>query len=206
MKIGLVWIMICTAYVRTHAQTQEMEQLRLDLEKLAQFKLMLTEMKSGYQTMLSGYSALRDIGKTNFNLHKGFLDGLLAVNPSVARQPAVQRIYAHQNRIISDSKSWITRLRNTQVFKASEIAEVVADYSNLILLLEADRDLLEKVLTPGTYRMSDAERSEIISTIEVSVQKHTQKFSELQEQYNRQLSLRLQSKKDAQDIRRLGKQ
>lgn len=206
MRIVLILMMACAATVRTDAQTQEMEQLKLNLEKLAQFKLMLTEMKSGYQTLLNGYNALRDAGRANFSLHKEYLDGLLTVSSSVASQPAVQRIYAEQKRLLSDGKTWIARLKGAQAFKVSEINEIVTSYTTMVALVDADTELLLRVLAPGLFRMSDGERSGFISAIESSVQRQVQKFAMLQEQYNRQLSLRIQTKRDAQDIRRLGKQ
>lgn len=199
-------IMMNIVAMRAGAQTQELQQLKLDLEKLAQFKLMLSEMKSGYQTMLNGYNTLRDLGKNNFSLHKDYLDGLLLVSPSVTSNPVLQRTIAAQQTVVDDAKTWVAGLKKAQVFTAGEISEAIASYTSIGSTVKADVDLLLMITIPGTFRMSDGERMDLISALERSVQKQVLKFDDLQEQYNRLMTLRIQAKKDMQDIRRLGKQ
>src|SRR5579863_2568221 len=65
------------------AQSFEIQQLVLDIEKLTQLKDILKDLKEGYQVLDKGYSAIRDIAQGNFNLHKAFLDALLTVSPTV---------------------------------------------------------------------------------------------------------------------------
>ena len=64
-------------------QSQEAKQLLLNVEKLAQLKLMLSHMKTGYQILEKGYTSIKNISQGNFNLHRDFLDGLLQVSPAV---------------------------------------------------------------------------------------------------------------------------
>jgi len=66
------------------AQSTDMVQLILDIEKLTQLKGILTDMKTGYNIIDGGYNQVKSIAKGNFNLHQTFLNGLLAVNPAVA--------------------------------------------------------------------------------------------------------------------------
>jgi hypothetical protein len=72
MKIILILIIILIGMVfpyRISAQSQEMQQLILNIEKLAQFKQILADMKKGYQILNGGYKAVKDLSKGNFNLH-----------------------------------------------------------------------------------------------------------------------------------------
>ena len=52
-------------------QAQELEELALDIEKLAQFKQILSDMKKGYTILSGGYNTIKNLSQGNFNLHKG---------------------------------------------------------------------------------------------------------------------------------------
>lgn len=65
------------------AQADEIAQLVLNIEKLSQFKQILSDMKKGYQILNGGYNTVKNIAEGNFSLHKAFLDGLMEVSPTV---------------------------------------------------------------------------------------------------------------------------
>src|SRR5690606_13782078 len=65
------------------AQTEEIAQLLLNVEKLAQFKQILTDMKKGYDILNGGYRTVKQLTEGNFSLHRVFLDGLMEVSPAV---------------------------------------------------------------------------------------------------------------------------
>ena len=69
MKKFILMCCVCLVIKSSNAQTQEAQQLLLNWEKLAQFKQMLEDMKTGYQVLYKGYSAIRDISQGNFSLH-----------------------------------------------------------------------------------------------------------------------------------------
>lgn len=186
------------------AQAQELQQLKLDLEKLAQFKLMLSEMKSGYQTLSNGYNSVRDIGRSNFNLHQKYLDDLLQVNPEVKNNPVVQKVYNNQQQFVSDCKTLVSRLQASGVFSSTELKEVTGDIASMGGVVNADAELLASVLTPGKLRMSDAERSSVINQVDQSVQKQLVKLKALNDEYSKRMVLRLQQKRDVNAVKRLG--
>lgn len=206
MKTVVVMIIVMSICVRLKSQTQELEQLKLNLEKLAQFKLMLSEMKSGYQTLLNGYNQVRDIGKSNFNLHQNYLDGLLLVNPTVKNNSAVTRVYNAQAQILADSKTLLQDLHKSKVFTADELTQVANRCNGIMEVVGVDADLLLSVLTPGKFRMSDGERTEIISTMEQSVQKQGVKLKALRDAYTKLMILRSQNRRDKESLRALSKQ
>lgn len=84
-----ILIIVCLAFLgllpsyKASAQTDEIAQLLLNVEKLAQFKQILSDMKKGYQILEGGYNTIKDISEGNFSLHKAFLDGLMQVSPTV---------------------------------------------------------------------------------------------------------------------------
>jgi len=67
----------------SRAQGFDVQQLILDIQKLSTLKSILADMQQGYEELDKDYSAVRDVARGNFNLHKAFLDGLLAVSPVV---------------------------------------------------------------------------------------------------------------------------
>ncbi|WP_244307430.1 hypothetical protein [Flavobacterium fluviatile] len=66
-----------------NSQSQEIQQLILNIEKLAQFKQILSDMKKGYEILSGGYKVAKDMSQGNFTLHKTFLDALMQVSPVV---------------------------------------------------------------------------------------------------------------------------
>src|SRR5690242_1627765 len=70
-------------FISSRAQSAEVEQLLLDIDKLTQFKKILQNMYDGYKVLYSGYTNIKDISQGNFSLHKNFLDALLEVSPAV---------------------------------------------------------------------------------------------------------------------------
>ena len=205
MKTVMVILIALMGSVRMYAQAQELQQLKLDLEKLAQFKLMLSEMKSGYQTLQNGYNGIRDIGKSNFNLHQDWLDGLLLVNPSVKNNPAVKRVYNVQMQIVSDSKTLLLDLQKSKVFTAVELNEAAIACRSITDVVSVDAELLLSVLTPGKFRMSDGERTEIIGKMEQSVQKQAVKLKALRDEYTKLMMLRSQNRRDMESLKGLSK-
>src|ERR1700754_1917756 len=57
---------------------QDLQQLLMDIEKLTQFKAILSDMETGYTILTQGYGAVKDISQANFNLHSSFLNSLMA--------------------------------------------------------------------------------------------------------------------------------
>ncbi|MES2006369.1 MAG: TerB family tellurite resistance protein [Bacteroidota bacterium] len=190
--------------LRVSAQAQELQQLKLDLEKLAQFKLMLSQAKSGYQALTNGYNNVLDIGKANFNLHQQFLDQLLQVNPEVKNNPVVQRVLSSKQQFVTDFKNLISRMQSSGVFNLTELSEISQSVATIGEVVNADNELLLSVLTPGKFRMSDAERSSIINQVDHSVQKQVGRLKALTDEYNKLMVLRLQQKRDVNAVKRLG--
>lgn len=203
MKSLVVLMSIFFTCGQLTSQTQELEQLRLNLEKLAQFKLMLSEMKSGYQTLFNGYNQVRDIGKSNFNLHQNYLNGLLMVNPTLKINPAIKRIFTTQKQVISASKTLLLDVQKSKLFTAVEIGQLVETCNGLVNTVAIDTELLLSVLTPGKFRMSDGERTEITHTIERSVQQQETKLKSLRDEYIKLIALRGQNRRDMESLKRL---
>lgn len=204
MKKILCFLFSLVFYLRLSAQAQELEQLRLNLEKLAQFKLMLSQMKSTYRTLENGYNAILDVDKSTFTLHQNYLDGLLLVSPTLRNNPMVNRIYNSQQRLAVDFKTLLRELSLSNVFTTAELSEVRTAFYAIEEVVNTDVKLLVTVLTPNKFRMSDGERTDVVSKIKQSIDRQVLKLNVLRDDYYKQMILRSQKKRDIGAVRKLG--
>ncbi|TDE13226.1 MULTISPECIES: TerB family tellurite resistance protein [Dyadobacter] len=147
------------------AQTAEVTQLVLNIEKLNQLRKILKELKTGYEILFKGYSTIRDLSKGNFKLHEAFLDGLLKVSPAVKNYSRVQGIIGCQLAIINEYKSAYQKLAASGSFSASELDYITQVYSRLSERSLKNLDALTMVLTAKKLRASDDERLSVIDSI-----------------------------------------
>ncbi|OJV52280.1 MAG: hypothetical protein BGO31_05470 [Bacteroidetes bacterium 43-16] len=165
-RILMLLISICCLQLHlVSAQKAEIEQLLLNVEKLAQFKQILKDMKKGYEVVYKGYNSIKDISKGNFDLHKAFLDGLMAVNPELARYRRVADIVRYQGYLLSEYRTAYRRFVSGGRFSPQEIDYMQKVYKNLFDRSIENLDELAMVLTANKLRMSDEERLTAIDRI-----------------------------------------
>lgn len=143
---------------KAQAQDQEIEQLILDVQKLSQFRQILSDMKTAYVVIMQGYTTVRDISQGDFNLHKAFLDGLMVVSPVVRNYKKTADIISMQLSIVSEYKSAYNRFKSVNLFNPDEIVYIGRVYSNLLDETLKNLNDLTTVVTANQLRMSDAER------------------------------------------------
>lgn len=160
-----VLLLMMMPAIKAKAQAEETAQLLLNIEKLAQFKGILKQMKNGYRILDGGYNAVKDISKGNFSLHKTFLDGLMEVSPTVKNYRKVAEIINGQVRLVKLSRNSLSRFRNDKHFNFKEINYIAKLYENLLGQSLNNLDELATVVTAGKLRMSDDERLKAIDRI-----------------------------------------
>lgn len=156
--------------VTADAQSQETQQLLLNVEKLSQLKNILSDMKKGYEVVSKGYSSVKNIAEGNFSLHEVFLDGLMLVSPEVKKYRRVADIISYQKNIVSEYKSAFARFSSADVFSPEEIGYMGRVYKQLFDLSMDNLDELAMVITAAKLRMSDDERLRAIDRIFENVQ------------------------------------
>lgn len=147
------------------AQTTDMVQLILDIEKLTQLKGILADMKTGYDLTSGGYNQVKSIAKGNFNLHQAFLNGLLAISPAVAKYGRVADIVLEQGYIVTEYTRTFNQVKQSGRFSADEIAYLGNVYTTLLQQSLLNLSRLADILTAGKLRMSDDERLQAIDHI-----------------------------------------
>ena len=166
LKIMIATMLLCLlGSPFAKAQEQEIEQLLLNVEKLSQFKQILSDMKTGYSILTTGYNTVRDISKGNFNLHETFLDGLMAVSPEVKNYRRVADIISYQARILSEYKSAYQKYQQSGRFRLDELDYISSVYSQLNNQCLQNLEDLLMVITSGQLRMNDSERIQAIDRI-----------------------------------------
>ena len=198
LRYGTTLFLILCFAIKAQAQSDELQQLLLNIEKLTQFKAILSDMKKGYQIYQQGYSSISNLSKGNFNLHNIYLTGLMAVNPAVRNNPRVNQIISQQQDIISEYKRYASLFRQSGTFSSKELDYIANVYSQLVKQSDTNIDDLAGVTTAGQLRMSDDDRLSGIDRIYNSSSDQLQ-FLRF---FNRQaVMLSLQRSKDLNDAR-----
>lgn len=200
------WLLICSVMICSltgKAQIEELIQLALNTEKLAQFRQQLEELKKTYQVLYGGFTTIRDISKGNFNLHQLFLDGLLQVSPTVRRYNKIAAIGKAQLALVKEYKVAWKRFSSSNVFTPNELDYIGKVYTKLVNGSLKQLEALANVLTAGELRMSDDERLSAIDRIAADMEGRLvflRKFSS----NNSVLAVqRLNEKRDVLSIRQL---
>ncbi|MEI9945831.1 MAG: TerB family tellurite resistance protein [Chitinophagaceae bacterium] len=193
-----VIVLILSLFSRTgFSQMQEIQQLILNVEKLAQFKAILQDMYDGYTILSKGYTAIRDISSGNFNLHKGFLDALMEVSPAVKKYKRIADIVNYQILIVKQYKAAFNKFKGDNSFSLQELDYIGKVYGNLFNESVKNLDELAMVITAGKLRMSDDERLQAIDRIYSKIE---DQYSFLQDFNSSTSYLSLQRKMEQADV------
>ncbi len=163
--IMIMWIILFSFSGQVVAQSTEIQQLLLNIEKLAQLKKILSNMKKGYEIVSTGYNTIKDISKGNFNIHQTFLDGLMQVSPTVKKYKRIAEIITYQTQLVKEYKSAFRRFDASNLFNTNEIRYMDNVYTNLFSKSLQNLEELTMVITAGKLRMSDDERINAIDRI-----------------------------------------
>src|SRR5690242_17511542 len=100
IAIGLTVVFLFIR-VDSKAQQEETQQLILNFAKLEQLQAILDNMYTGYTILSNGYNKIRMISEGNYSVHQLFLDGLMAVNPTVRNYRRIPQIISYQKLLLS---------------------------------------------------------------------------------------------------------
>jgi len=169
LRFVLVACVMCVALsvspVRSNAQAKELAQLALNIEKLAQFRQILSDLKKGYEILSGGYNTIKNISQGNFQLHKVFLDGLMEVNPAIKKYSRVADIVEYQIALVKEYKKSFQYAKSSGSFTIAEIDYMGRVYGRLFDASLQNLDDLFTVITASNLRMSDEERLAAIDKI-----------------------------------------
>ncbi len=197
MKKVLIGIFLIAASFKSQAQSFEIQQLLLDVQKLAQLKSIYSDLVNGYDILSEGYNAVKDISQGNFDLHKLFLDNLLKASPVVQKYQKVADIIECQLQIISEYGTAYDRFKSDDNFSPDEIIYIGKVYNNLINESIKALSDLTNVITNGILRASDDERLALIDKLNDEMQ---ERLSFLRYFNNNTTVLALQRARERNDV------
>jgi hypothetical protein len=193
----LVLLLLFFLSSKSFSQTQAIQQLLLDVEKLTQLKNILTELKSGYEIVSDGYTTIKNISEGNFNLHDIFLKSLLEVSPAVKNYIRVKDIIDAQLSIVREYKNALKQFKGSGEFSVDEINYLEKVYANLLNHSLDNLQTMMMVITAGKLRMSDDER---INSIDGVWKEVSQQLTFLRHFNNQARILCLQRAKEKNDL------
>jgi hypothetical protein len=147
------------------AQSEEVQQLILNWEKLKQFEEILDNMYRGYKILDKGYRTIKDIAQGNYSIHQAFLDGLMAVNPSIRNYKRIPLIINYQKLLLQEYKRAYNRFKQDPNFKFEELEYLASVYKFLFDASVRNLEDLTMIITATKLRMSDDERMQAIDRI-----------------------------------------
>ena len=158
-------VLLCTvATTQVKAQSDDMVQLILDIEKLTQLKGILSDMKTGYDIINGGYNEVKSIADGNFNLHSTFLNSLLMVSPAIANYGRVADIVLKQGYIVTEYQHYYSVFKQSG-FNSDELAYMANVYTTILQQSLQNLSQLMDIIAAGKLRMSDDERLRAIDHI-----------------------------------------
>lgn len=147
------------------AQSQEAQQLLLNWEKLRQLEEILDNMYRGYKILDKGYTTIKNIAQGNYSIHQLFIDGLMAVNPSIRNYKRIPFIIEYQKLLLEEYQRAYNRFRQDPNFKLEEIEYLANVYKFLFDASLRNIDELMMIITATKLSMSDDERMQAIDRI-----------------------------------------
>jgi hypothetical protein len=193
-------IIICLSLALSQVamcQTQEATQLILNYEKLKQLEEILDNMYKGYKILSQGYNRIKDIAEGNYNIHQVFLDGLFAINPSVAKYKRIPDIIRYQQLLMKEYRRAFNRFKNDSNLTPDELRYLEKVYDYLIKQSLKNLEELAMIVTANKLRMSDDERIQSIDRIYFDIEN---KLSFLRYFNNSTQVLVLQRAKEGTDV------
>lgn len=165
MKRLIIFFALAVFTPQAKAQTAEVTQLVLNIQKLNQLRKILKELKAGYEILFKGYSTIKDLSEGNFKLHEAFLDGLLQVSPAVKNYARVKDIVQAQLAIIKEAAQAQQRFSSSGQFSKDELDYIGKVYEKLAAASLKNLDALTMVVTAKKLRASDDERLSAIDQL-----------------------------------------
>ena len=146
-------------------QSTEAQQLILNWEKLQELEKILDNMYVGYKILDKGYTTIKNISEGNYTLHQLFLDGLMAVNPTIRNYKRIPYIIDYQKLLLAEYKNAYNRFKNDPHFSPQEIEYLANVYNYLFQESLRNIDDLVMIITATKLRMSDDERMKAIDRL-----------------------------------------
>lgn len=172
----LLTITLLFLFLSSKAQTaaewtsQKKTQIRYLLQQIAANKVYIEYIEKGYGIARKGLNTIQNIKQGDFDLHRDFINSLSNVNPKVRSYKRVADIIAYQLRIVKETKTAISNLKESSQFNPEELDYSKAVFERLLSACLQSMDELFLVITSGELQMKDDERIKRIDGLYLDMQ------------------------------------
>lgn len=105
----------------------------------------------------------------NMLLAKDWYDGLLSISNTIKKYRRVQHIFERQTAIITIYSNYIGQFKADPNLSSAQVLGMVKGYTTLIQESATYLDDLSAIVSPAQSKMTDAERMELIDTLDDKV-------------------------------------
>ncbi|MBN9383543.1 MAG: TerB family tellurite resistance protein [Chitinophagaceae bacterium] len=205
MKKLIVLLLLFAGPATTPCSAQStrdlIQQLLLDVQKLSELRTILQDMKKGYEILDQGYTEIRELARGRFNLHKVFLDALLAVSPSVRNYHRVSAILDDEYDLMMECRQARQEAYTGGLFTTRELEYFDEMYNAVYKRSLLSLDELTMVVTDGELRMSDAQRLRSIDRVFTAISGQLRAVRQLRQTASLQMAQRRHEKNELNFLR-----
>jgi hypothetical protein len=158
-----------------------------------------TVVKKGNDTQ----AIIKTLEDQTVQLHDEWYTSLLKINSVVTNYQQVKKIWSYQNRTLDLYTQNIGQLRANPYLTPTQIQGMVKGYTVLLAENVGLLDDLTTILTPGTAKMTDAQRLKFINKISDKVTHQYQLVSYFTRRNQAIASQQSQAARDTQTLKKL---
>ncbi|MCF2496772.1 hypothetical protein [Dyadobacter chenhuakuii] len=144
---------------------QKKTQKKYLIEQIAQLKIYLELTEKGYKIAKEGLTAIGDLKRGEFKLHKNYFDSLKVVNPKIASLPKIKWTVTYNGEVKNVCSTCLSKNGLSEYLNGDELAYLRAVFDRL----DADCDkivgMLKEVTSDGNLAMTDDERIKRIEAL-----------------------------------------
>lgn len=191
MKKIIIILILFSSNLRTvNAQWYEATVLLLNFEKYYEIKKTYDEISTTYKVLKFGYDKIKGVADGDVQLHQAFLDGLKAINPSVANYHRVYEIYKKQRWLIKQYSPYISLIYNSNKFSEEEIKHLKKVVDALINSTADNIDDLLRIITATNLNMTDEQRIKLIDDLDSKLNYQVNYVGKMFEQVSKVIKFR----------------
>lgn len=171
MKAILFALIMIFINTTSQAQTfkewfrQKKTQKKYLIEQIAQLKIYLELTEKGYKIAKEGLTAIGDLKRGEFKLHKNYFDTLKVVNPKIASLPKVKWIGTFTGEAQNVCSTCLPKTGLTDYLSRDELAYLRAVFDRVNSDCEKIQVSLKEVISDGNLAMTDDERVKRIEAL-----------------------------------------
>jgi hypothetical protein len=161
---------VCTAQTAEEWLKQKETQKKYLIQQMAALKVYLGYVRKGYSIAQKGLTAISDIKKGDFAVHRDFIHSLNDINPKIKGYAKVTGIMALQLKIMEVYKDIHKQTRTQILFTGEEVGYISNVFENLLNECSDIIVDLTAVVASNGLEMNDNERLKRIDALYTGMQ------------------------------------